>query len=155
MSLPTLPDSRGRFGDYGGRFAPETLMPALIELEAEFAAAWADGGFVAEYRRLLANFVGRPTPIFLAERLGRQLGLQLLLKREDLAHTGAHKINNTSARRCSPEEWGKLASLPRPVPVSTASPPPPRARCWASSVWFTWAARTLRARPSMSIAWSS
>jgi tryptophan synthase beta chain len=88
------PDSQGRFGEFGGTFAPETLMPALRQLEVEFEAAWADPGFVAEYRRLLQDFVGRPTPLHEARNLSKRLGFRVLLKREDLAHTGAHKINN-------------------------------------------------------------
>jgi tryptophan synthase beta chain len=88
------PDSQGRFGEFGGTFAPETLMPALRQLEVEFEAAWSDPGFVAEYRRLLQDFVGRPTPLHEARNLSKRLGIRVLLKREDLAHTGAHKINN-------------------------------------------------------------
>jgi tryptophan synthase beta chain len=88
------PDSQGRFGEFGGTFAPETLMPALRQLEAEFESAWTDPGFVAEYRRLLQDFVGRPTPLHEARNLSKRLGFRVLLKREDLAHTGAHKINN-------------------------------------------------------------
>ena len=89
------PDARGRFGDYGGRFAPETLMPALAELEEAFEAARADDGFASELNALLRDYVGRPTPLYEAERLSEELGVRVLLKREDLLHTGAHKINNT------------------------------------------------------------
>jgi tryptophan synthase beta chain len=85
---------QGRFGEYGGRFAPETLMPALLELESAFADAWSDAGFLADYRRWLAGLAGRPTPLYHAPRLSAELGMRVLLKREDLAHTGAHKINN-------------------------------------------------------------
>ena len=88
------PDEAGRFGEYGGRFAPETLMPALAELEKEFESAWTDPEFRAELEDWLTDFVGRPTPLQEARRLSRQLGVRILLKREDLAHTGAHKINN-------------------------------------------------------------
>ena len=101
------PDIRGRFGDYGGRFAPETLMPALLELERAFDEAWADDSFVAEYRRLLSSYVGRPTPVHRAERLSEMLGLELWLKREDLAHTGAHKINNTIGQGLLAQRMGK------------------------------------------------
>lgn len=101
------PDERGRFGDFGGRFAPETLMPALDELEQEFEAAWADPGFRAELDSLLRDFVGRPTPIFEAARLGAQLGMRILLKREDLAHTGAHKINNALGQALLAKRMGK------------------------------------------------
>ncbi len=103
----SLPDQRGRYGDYGGRFAPETLMPALLELETVFREAWADVSFVHEYRSLLADYVGRPTPIFEAANLSRDLGIRLLLKREDLNHTGAHKINNTIGHGLLAKRMGK------------------------------------------------
>jgi tryptophan synthase beta chain len=101
------PDRRGRFGDYGGRFAPETLMPALLELEAAFEEAWADPEFHAELDHLLRDFVGRPTPVFRAENLSASLGVDLWLKREDLAHTGAHKINNTVGQALLARRMGK------------------------------------------------
>ncbi|MDE0187638.1 MAG: tryptophan synthase subunit beta [bacterium] len=101
------PDPRGRFGEYGGRFAPETLMTALEELEAEFAAAWADPLFVGEYHRLLELYVGRPTPLYPAHRLSERLGVEVWLKREDLAHTGAHKINNALGQGLLAHRMGK------------------------------------------------
>ena len=101
------PDERGRFGEFGGRFAPETLMPALDELDRAFTAAWSDPEFRSELDRLLRDFVGRPTPIFEAERLGAQLGMRILLKREDLAHTGAHKINNAIGQALLAKRMGK------------------------------------------------
>src|SRR3954452_22925133 len=88
------PEDRGRFGEYGGRFAPETLVPALVDLEANFRDAWTDDAFRAEYAELLSSYVGRPTPITECHRLSERLGVRVLLKREDLAHTGSHKINN-------------------------------------------------------------
>ncbi len=102
-----MPDQRGRFGDYGGRYAPETLMPALLELEDAFGAAWADPDYRARLDGLLADFVGRPTPLYEAKRLSEHLGFRLLLKREDLAHTGAHKINNTVGQGLLTERMGK------------------------------------------------
>ena len=90
------PDARGHFGPYGGRFVDETLVHALDELQAAYERCRADAAFQAEYRRELAHFVGRPSPVYHAARLSRELGgAQILLKREDLNHTGAHKINNT------------------------------------------------------------
>ena len=90
-----LPDKRGRFGSYGGRYVPETLMPALLELEREYDKARRDRRFQAEFREYLRQYVGRPTPLYFAERLTKKLGgARIYLKREDLAHTGAHKINN-------------------------------------------------------------
>ena len=89
------PDNRGYFGQYGGKFVPETLMPALDELEAAYAAAMADAGFKAEFEGLCRDYIGRPTPLYHARQLSvKSGGATILLKREDLAHTGAHKINN-------------------------------------------------------------
>jgi len=92
----TAPTARpGWFGAYGGRFVPETLMGAIEELEAAWADAWSDPAFHAELDHLLAEYVGRPTPLTHAPRLSAATGLDVWLKREDLNHTGAHKINNT------------------------------------------------------------
>ena len=103
----TWPDDRGRFGAYGGQYAPETLMPALEELEREFSIAWKDRAFRSELGELLSTYVGRPTPVYHAKRLSEQLGLDLWLKREDLAHTGAHKINNTMGQALLTKRMGK------------------------------------------------
>ena len=93
--MVTVPDKRGRFGLYGGRYVPETLMPALLELEREYAKATKDRRFQAEFADYLKQYVGRPTPLYFAERLTKKLGgAKIYLKREDLCHTGAHKINN-------------------------------------------------------------
>ncbi len=91
MSDGSLPH---RFGEYGGQYVPETLMPALAELEREWLSAWADPAFHAELDGLLRDFAGRPTPIFRAARISDQLGRTVYLKREDLNHTGSHKLNN-------------------------------------------------------------
>ena len=101
------PDERGRFADFGGQFAPETLMPALEELEAEFTKAWSDPEFHEQLDDLLRDFVGRPTPVYRASRLSEKLGIELYLKREDLAHTGAHKINNTIGQALLAKRMGK------------------------------------------------
>ena len=93
--MPTLPDSRGRFGPYGGRYVPETLMPALLELEEEYAKVKKDRRFQADLAYYLKQYVGRPTSLYRADRLTKKLGgAKIYLKREDLCHTGAHKINN-------------------------------------------------------------
>jgi tryptophan synthase beta chain len=90
------PDDRGRFGQFGGRYVPETLVYALDQLAAEYAKARADAAFQGELDELLKSFVGRPSPLYHARRLSEQIGgAQIWLKREDLNHTGAHKINNT------------------------------------------------------------
>jgi tryptophan synthase beta chain len=101
------PNESGRFGDFGGTFAPETLMPALHELTEAFVEAWGDDSFHADLEHLLTSFVGRPTPVYHAERLSESLGIDLWLKREDLAHTGAHKINNTVAQGLLTKRMGK------------------------------------------------
>lgn len=93
--MGSVPDMRGRFGAYGGRYVPETLIPALLELEQEYARAKKDRRFQAELSHYLKEYVGRPTPLYFAQRLTRKLGgAKIYLKREDLCHTGAHKINN-------------------------------------------------------------
>ncbi len=90
-----LPDEQGHFGLYGGKFVPETLMPALSELESAYAQACADQTFQQQFYSLCRDYAGRPTPLYHAQKLSRKLGgAQILLKREDLLHTGAHKINN-------------------------------------------------------------
>ncbi|WP_090896254.1 tryptophan synthase subunit beta [Candidatus Nitrospira nitrificans] len=90
-----LPDSHGRFGAYGGRYVPETLMPALLELETEYAKAKKDRRFQSDLAYYLKQYVGRPTSLYRADRLTKKLGgAKIYLKREDLCHTGAHKINN-------------------------------------------------------------
>jgi tryptophan synthase beta chain len=107
MSVATLPDARGRFGTYGGRYAPEVLIPALDELAAAWARLREDAVFRGELAALLRDFVGRPTPITHASRLSAELGLEIWLKREDLAHTGAHKINNALGQVLVARHLGK------------------------------------------------
>ena len=103
------PDSRGRFGEYGGRFVPETLIPALEELALAWTAARADQGYRAELSLLLETYAGRPTPLFRADRLARAFGIKgrIYLKREDLLHTGAHKLNNTLGQALLARRMGK------------------------------------------------
>ena len=114
VPAPTPPKPRkpravpGRFGSYGGRFVPETLMSALQELEAAYDKARRDKEFLNEYHRLLQEYAGRPTPLFRAERLCRELdGPRIYLKREDLLHTGAHKINNCIGQALLARRMGK------------------------------------------------
>src|SRR4051794_35040809 len=104
----TLPDAAGRFGRFGGKYAPETLMPALDELEAAYIAARSDIAFHEELYRLAKDYVGRPTPLYFAERLSEAAGgARIYLKREDLAHTGAHKINNALGQALLAKRMGK------------------------------------------------
>lgn len=103
-----LPDDRGYFGPYGGTFVPETLMPALEELATAYQEARDDPTFQTEFRTLLRDYVGRPTPLYFARRLTEHCGgARIYLKREDLAHTGAHKINNTLGQALLARRMGK------------------------------------------------
>ena len=105
MSVSLHPSDR--FGAFGGKYVPETLMPALEELEAAYAAAQGDAGFRAELSGMLATYVGRPSPLSEAPRLSERVGARVLLKREDLNHTGAHKINNTVGQVLLARRMGK------------------------------------------------
>src|SRR4030042_586314 len=90
------PDERGKFGEYGGRYVSETLIPALRGLEKAWNRYWPGPGFQSEFRYYLREYVGRPTPLYFCERLTERCnGVKVYLKREDLCHTGAHKVNNT------------------------------------------------------------
>ncbi|MEO8461408.1 MAG: tryptophan synthase subunit beta, partial [Dokdonella sp.] len=102
------PDANGRFGDYGGRYVAETLMAPLAELTDAYFSLRDDPQFIAEFERDLKYYVGRPSPIYHAERLSKKIGgAQILLKREDLNHTGAHKINNTIGQALVARRMGK------------------------------------------------
>ncbi len=101
------PVGLGRFGEFGGRYAPETLVPALVQLEAEFRDAWSDDDFRSEYASLLSSYAGRPTPVTECRRLSDRLGVRVLLKREDLTHTGSHKINNVLGQALLARRMGK------------------------------------------------
>ena len=101
------PDERGWYGAYGGRFVAETLVGPLLELEQYYTAARQDPAFEAELTRLWRDFVGRPTPLSFAARFSQRVGARVYLKREDLAHTGAHKINNTVGQCLLARRMGK------------------------------------------------
>lgn len=106
----TLPDNKGKYGQFGGRYVPETLMSVLLDLEKEYAAARDDEEFQMELSVLLKDYVGRPTPLFRAERFAKALGkpnVRVYLKREDLCHTGAHKINNSLGQALLARRMGK------------------------------------------------
>jgi tryptophan synthase beta chain len=112
MSLPSTtlmgdPGTRGRFGDFGGLFVPETLVPACQELEGAFREAWADPGFRGELDRLLRDYAGRPSLLTDCANLSAELGVRVLLKREDLNHTGSHKINNVLGQALLARRMGK------------------------------------------------
>ena len=143
------PDERGHFGIYGGRYVAETLMPLILEVESAYDKARSDPAFTEEFEYYLKHYVGRPTPLYLAERLTGASG-----RREDLPQarrpqsTPARTRSTTrSARSCWPSAWARPGSSPKPAPDSTASPPPPCAPCSACSASSTWAPRTSSARP--------
>ena len=106
-SLMAEPSPDGRFGEFGGRFVPESLMPACLELEVAFREAWPDPAFRADLHAALRDYAGRPSPLTECRNLGSQLGLRLLLKREDLNHTGSHKINNVLGQALLAQRMGK------------------------------------------------
>ena len=122
-------------------------MPLVLDLEREYRAAKQDPAFKAQFDDLLEHYVGRPSPLYYAERLTEEVrkdapaegkGAQIWFKRDELNHTGAHKINNCSARFCSPSAWARRGLLPRPALASTALPRQPSAHalaCLASSIW--------------------
>jgi tryptophan synthase beta chain len=107
FARPMQPDARGYFGEFGGRFVPEVLIDALESLEREVTAAFADPSFWAEYAATLRDFVGRPSPLYRAERYVPSTGVPFVLKREDVNHTGAHKINNTVGQALLARRMGK------------------------------------------------
>lgn len=107
MTLMAEPGADGRFGEFGGRFVPETLVPACQELEAAFADAWDDPSFRRELDQVLREYAGRPSILTECRNLGSQLGIRLILKREDLNHTGSHKINNVLGQTLLAKRMGK------------------------------------------------
>ena len=124
------PDGHGHWGKFGGRYVPETLVAPLEELTSEFMRARGDPNFGRELNLLLRDYAGRPTPLFYAQRLTAHAGgAQIYLKREDLLHTGAHKINNAVGQALLARRMGKLASSPRPGRGSTASRQQRSAHC--------------------------
>jgi len=107
LNVMGTPDERGRFGEFGGRFVPEALIPACLELESAFRDAWHDEAFLDEFHTVLRQFAGRPTPVTPLPRLSARLGLNLFAKREDLAHTGSHKINSVVGQTLLTKRMGK------------------------------------------------
>lgn len=103
----TDPSSDGWFGEFGGRYMPESLIPACEDLEIAFRQAWSDSAFRAEYGSILLSYAGRPTPVTYCQRLSDQLGIQLYMKREDLNHTGSHKLNNVIGQTLLARRMGK------------------------------------------------
>jgi tryptophan synthase beta chain len=147
------PDAKGHFGIYGGSFVSETLTHAINELKAAYAKYQHDPEFIAEFKSELAHFVGRPSPVYHAARMSREMGgAQIFLKREDLNHTGAHKINNTIGQAMLAKRMGKPRIIARPVRASTAWPPPPSAPATVWNAWCTWAPKMSNAKARTSTA---
>ena len=132
---------KGRFGDYGGFYVPEVLIPVLEELEDAFYRLKDDEDFKAEMDLLWRDYAGRPTPLYRSGALSKRVGCHVYLKREDLMHGGAHKLNNGLGQGLLAKHMGKQNSLPKPVPASTVLPPRLSELCWA------WKSRSLWAQP--------
>lgn len=143
-----------RFDAYGGVYAPETLMAPLEELESAWRSAWQDTNFRERLDTLLRDYAGRPTALTPAERLSAEFGFELWLKREDLLHTGAHKLNNALGQCLLAKQMGKTRIWPRPVPVSMGSPPRPLVLASVWIVWSTWGRSTPRVSARMYSGWS-
>ena len=107
MTVMGEPDPSGRFGEFGGRFVPEALMPACLELEEHFRREWADPAFHDAFEKLLREYAGRPSLLYEATNLSERLGVRVLLKREDLNHTGSHKVNNVLGQALLTQRMGK------------------------------------------------
>ena len=143
-----------RFGPYGGQYVPETLMPALAELESAWVEARDDPEFRAELDGLLRDYVGRPSPLYRASRLSEAAGHPVYLKREDLNHTGAHKINNALGQALLARRMGKRRIIAETGAGQHGWPRRPPARSWTWSASSTWAPRTCAARSPTSSGWA-
>ena len=147
IATSQVPDVQGRFGEFGRRFVPETLMHPLEELTAEYEKACADPEFQKQLDDLLRTYVGRANPLYFAERLTEHCGgAKIYFKREDLNHTGAHKINNTIGQTLLTLRMGKQRVIAETVLVNTALPPPPPVPASVWSAWCIWARKTFAAR---------
>lgn len=114
-----LPDELGFYGEFGGSYVPELLYNNLEELKNGYAQILSDHAFHAEYIHLLHDYVGRPTPLYFAPNYSKKYGAQIFFKREDLCHTGAHKINNTIGQALLAKKWVKQRLLPKQVQDNT------------------------------------
>ncbi len=140
------PDARGRFGPFGGRYVPETLIPALERLERGVHTHLHARDFQAEYTAQLRSWVGRPTALTFADRLSARWGAQLWLKREDLAHTGAHKINNAIGQALLARRLGARRIVAETGAGQHGVATPRRARVWVCRARCTWVPSTWSAR---------
>lgn len=136
------PDKNGFFGQYGGAYIPEILYKVVHDLQDQYKEIIDSKEFQDEYELLLKDYVGRPSPLYYAKRMSEKYGCKLYLKREDLNHTGAHKINNTIGQILMAKKMGKTRVIAETAPDSTAWPRPPFARCSTWSARFSWARPT-------------
>lgn len=140
------PNEIGRYGDFGGKFVPETLMRPLDEIQTAFKQIKDDPAFREEYYKLLKDYSGRPTALTYADRVTEYLGgAKIYLKREDLNHTGSHKINNALGQGRLLKKWAKRKSLLKPVPASMVLPARQLRPNSAFSVLCLWVKRMLPA----------
>ena len=123
MSTYQKPNEQGYYGKFGGAYIPEMLHRNVEELQRRYLDIIHESSFQHEFRALLQDYVGRPTPLYFAKRLSKQYNTNIFLKREDLCHTGAHKVNNTIGQILVAERFEKNGSLPRPARVSMVWPP--------------------------------
>ena len=138
-----MSNAKGRFGIHGGQYIPETLMNAVIELEEAYNHYKDDPQFQAELTELLNEYAGRPSRLYYAEKMTKDLGgAKIYLKREDLNHTGAHKINNVLGQALLAKKMGKTASSLRPAQDSTVLQPLQQQLLWEWNVWFIWVRKT-------------
>ena len=149
------PNKDGFYGKFGGRFVPETLMTAVLELEKAYRESQADPSFQEELNQLLRQYVGRETPLYYAKNLTQHIGgAKIYLKREDLNHTGAHKINNALGQVLLAKRMGKKKSSLKLVLVSTVWQLQLLQPSLTWNVPSIWVKRMLNARPSMCSVWS-
>ena len=134
-----VPDRKGYFGEFGGKFIPETLSNALLELQEAYSKARKSREFRKTLSHYLGDYAGRPTPLYFARKLSSKLKLKIYLKREDLLHTGAHKINNTLGQVLLARYMGKKELLRKPVPANTVWLQQRQRRYSALNAKYIWA----------------
>ena len=150
INFHKFPDKHGRFGKFGGRFVAETLMPLLLEVEKQYKIAKQSKTFKDELNYYFKNYIGRPSPLFFAERLSQKLnGAKIYFKRDELNHTGAHKINNCIGQILLARRMGKKESLLKQEQVNTVLQLQQFVPCLISSVLFIWVLLILRDRHQM------
>ena len=134
-------NEKGYYGDFGGAYIPEMLYPNVEELRQNYLEITAQADFKSEFDQLLRDYVGRPTPLYYASRLSEKYNTKIYLKREDLCHTGAHKINNTIGQILVAKRLGKIALLRKLVQDNMVLPPRRSVRLWefnALCIWGNW-----------------